>query len=62
MANYLNLVKTTHRPFLLLAPFVYNAGSADALALSLLTFVRTLFQALIGFALEIRALFEIGNT
>ena len=41
---------------------LYGVAPADAFALSLLTFVRTLFQALIGVALEIRALFKIGNT
>lgn len=38
----------------------HGVAPADAFALSLLTFVRTLFQAMIGFALEIRTLAARG--
>lgn len=38
----------------------YGVAPADAFALSLLTFVRTLFQAMIGLALEIRTLFRLA--
>ena len=37
----------------------HGVAPADAFALSLLTFARTLFQAMIGFALEIRTLFRL---
>lgn len=41
---------------------LYEVAPADAFALSLLTFVPILFQAAIGFALEIKTLFRFGNT
>ena len=41
---------------------LYGIAPAEAFALSLLTFVRTLLQAVVGFALEIKILVRYGNT
>ena len=40
---------------------LYGVAPADAFVLSLLTFVRSLFQAIIGFVIEIKTLFRGGN-
>ena len=40
---------------------LYGVSPADAFALSLLTFVPTLFQAVVGFVLEMKTLFGFGN-
>lgn len=40
---------------------LYGVAPADAFVLSLLTFVRSLFQAVIGFVIEIKTLFHSGN-
>jgi hypothetical protein len=40
---------------------LYDVAPADAYVLSLLTFLRNLFQAVIGFAIEIKTLFHSGN-
>lgn len=40
---------------------LYGVAPADAFVLSLLTFVRSLFQAIIGFVIEIKLLFISGN-
>ena len=40
---------------------IYGVAPADAFVLSLLTFVRSLFQAIIGFVIEIKTLFRSGK-
>jgi uncharacterized protein (TIRG00374 family) len=40
---------------------LYGVAPADAFVLSMLTFVRSLFQAIIGFVIEIKSLFYSGN-
>lgn len=40
---------------------LYGVAPADAFVLSLMTFVRSLFQAIIGFGIEIKTLFRGGN-
>lgn len=40
---------------------LYGVAPADAFVLSLMTFVRSLFQAIIGFGIEIKTLFRSGN-
>jgi hypothetical protein len=41
---------------------LYGVAPAEAFALSLLTFVRNVFQAAIGLTLETKILTRIGNT
>ena len=40
---------------------LYGVAPADAFVLSLLTFARSLFQAVIGFVIELKTLFRVGN-